>query len=61
MFQLSAGDNHVENFVQSVRSMSPVPNQFHHFSFSHQTKGVVMATTHAEGPTQILHPHAPPP
>ena len=28
--------------------------QFHHFSFSHQAKGVVMATTHAEGPTQIL-------
>ena len=28
--------------------------QFHHFSFSHQAKGVIMATTHAEGPTQIL-------
>ena len=27
---------------------------FHHFSFSHQTMGVVMATTHSEGPTQIL-------
>ena len=44
--------------------------QFHHFSFFHQAKGVVMATTHAEGPTQILpvlvgdagaFPHAPPP
>ena len=44
--------------------------QFHHFSFSHQAKGVVMATTHTEGPTQILPvlvgdaeavPHAPPP
>ena len=28
--------------------------QYHHFSFSHQAQGVVMATTHAEGPTQIL-------
>ena len=44
--------------------------QYHHFSFSHQAQGVVMATTHAEGPTQILPvlvgdagviPHAPPP
>ena len=44
--------------------------QYHHFSFSHQARGVVMATTHAEGPTQILPvlvgdagavPHAPPP
>ena len=43
--------------------------QYHHFSFSHQAQGVVMATTHAEGPTQILPvlvgdagavPHAPP-
>ena len=44
--------------------------QYHHFSFSHQAMGVVMATTHAEGPTQIVPvlvgdagavPHAPPP
>ena len=28
--------------------------KYHHFSFSHQAQGVVMATTHAEGPTQIL-------
>ena len=28
--------------------------QYHHFSFSHQAQGVVMATTHAERPTQIL-------
>ena len=28
--------------------------QYHHFSFSHQAQGVVMVTTHAEGPTQIL-------
>ena len=28
--------------------------QYHHFFFSHQPQGVVMATTHAEGPTQIL-------
>ena len=44
--------------------------QHHHFSFSHQAQGMVMATTHAEGPTQILPvlvgdagavPHAPPP
>ena len=44
--------------------------QYHHFSFSHPAQGVVMATTHAEGPTQILPvlvgdagavPHAPPP
>ena len=44
--------------------------QHHHFSFSHQSMDVVMATTHAEGPTQILPvlvgeagavPHAPPP
>ena len=44
--------------------------QYHHFSFSHQAQGVVIATTHAEGPTQILPvlvgdagavPHAPPP
>ena len=44
--------------------------QYHHFSFSHQVQGVAMATTHAEGPTQILPvlvgdagavPHAPPP
>ena len=44
--------------------------QYHHFSFTHQAQGVVMATTHAEGPTQILPvlvgdagaiPHAPPP
>ena len=44
--------------------------QYHHFSFSHQAMGVVIATTHAEGPTQILPvlvgdagvvPHAPPP
>ena len=43
--------------------------QYHHFSFSHQAQGVVMATTHAEAPTQILPvlvgdagavPHAPP-
>ena len=24
--------------------------QFHHFSFSYQAKGIVMATTHAKGP-----------
>ena len=44
--------------------------QSHHFSFSHQAQGVVMATTHTEGSTQILPvlvgdkgaiPHAPPP
>ena len=44
--------------------------QFHYFSFSHQAIGVVMATTHAEGLTQILPvlvgdagaiPHAPTP
>ena len=43
--------------------------QYHHFSFTHQAQGVVMAITHAEGPTQILPvlvgdagavPHAPP-
>ena len=28
--------------------------QYHHFSFSHQAQGVVMATTHTEGSTQIL-------
>ena len=28
--------------------------QYHHFSLSYQAQGVVMATTHAEGPTQIL-------
>ena len=45
-------------------------NQYHHFSFTHQAQGVAMATTHSEGPTQILLvlvgdagavPHAPPP
>ena len=44
--------------------------QYHHFSFTHQAQGVAMATTHSEGPTQILPvlvgdagavPHAPPP
>ena len=44
--------------------------QYRHFFFSHEAMGVVMATTHAEGPTQILLvlvgdagavPHAPPP
>ena len=44
--------------------------QYHHFSFTHQAQGVAMATTHSEGPTQILpvlvgdagaFPHAPPP
>ena len=44
--------------------------QYHHFSFSHQAQGVMMATPHAEGPTQILPvlvgdvgavSHAPPP
>ena len=44
--------------------------QYHHFSFSHKAQGVVMAITHAEGPTQILPvlvgdagavPHAPSP
>ena len=43
--------------------------QYHHFSFSHQAQGVVMATSHAEGPTHKLPvsvgdagavPHAPP-
>ena len=28
--------------------------QYHHFSFTHQAQGVAMATTHSEGPTQIL-------
>ena len=44
--------------------------QYHHFSFTHEAQGVAMATTHSEGPTQILPvlvgdagavPHAPPP
>ena len=44
--------------------------QFHRVSFSHQAKGMMIATTHAEGPRQILPvlvgdagvvPHAPPP
>ena len=51
------------SFSKSVKSIK----QYHH---SHQAMGVVMATTHAEGPTQILPvlvedagavPHAPPP
>ena len=28
--------------------------QYHLFSFTHQAQGVAMATTHSEGPTQIL-------
>ena len=44
--------------------------QYHHFLFSYQAQGVVMATTQAEGPTEILPvlvgdagavPYAPPP
>ena len=37
-------------FYKAVKGIK----QYHHFSFSHQAQGVVMATTHTEGPTQRL-------